>query len=40
METRKKCFDKSVEKQANRLSKLSKVSKELLMKIAPEDIPE
>ncbi len=33
-------FDKTVEKQANRLSKLSKVSKEMLMKIAPEDIPE
>jgi stage V sporulation protein K len=33
-------FDKTVEKQANRLSKLPKVSKEMLMIIAPEDIPE
>ncbi|MCG9892476.1 MAG: AAA family ATPase [Thermosynechococcaceae cyanobacterium MS004] len=33
-------FDKTVEKQANRLSKLSKVSKEMLITIAPEDIPE
>lgn len=33
-------FDKTVEKQANRLSKFSKVSKEMLMTIAPEDIPE
>ncbi len=33
-------FDKTVEKQANRLSKLSKVSKEMLTKITPEDIPE
>jgi SpoVK/Ycf46/Vps4 family AAA+-type ATPase len=33
-------FDKTVEKQANRLSKLSKVSKEMLTTIAPEDIPE
>jgi stage V sporulation protein K len=33
-------FDKTVEKQANRLSKLSKVNKEMLMTIAPEDIPE
>lgn len=33
-------FDKTVEKQANRLSKLSKVSKEMLMTIDPEDIPE
>lgn len=33
-------FDKTVEKQANRLSKLSNLSKEMLMTIAPEDIPE
>lgn len=33
-------FDKTVEKQANRLSKISKVSKEMLMTITPEDIPE
>jgi stage V sporulation protein K len=33
-------FDKTVEKQANRLSKLHKVSKEMLMTIVPEDIPE
>ncbi len=33
-------FDKTVEKQANRLSKLSKVSREMLMTISPEDIPE
>lgn len=32
-------FDKTVEKQANRLSKLSKVSKEMLMTIILEDIP-
>lgn len=33
-------FDKTVEKQANRLSRLSKVDKEMLMTIVPEDIPE
>ena len=33
-------FDKTVEKQANRLSKLSEVSKEMLTTISPEDIPE
>lgn len=33
-------FDKTVEKQANRLSGLSKVDKEMLMTITPEDIPE
>jgi stage V sporulation protein K len=33
-------FDKTVERQANRLSKLPKVSKEMLTLIAPEDIPE
>lgn len=32
-------FDKTVEKQANRLSKLSEVSKEMLMTITSEDIP-
>jgi stage V sporulation protein K len=33
-------FDKTVEKQANRLSKLPKVSKEMLVEIISEDIPE
>lgn len=33
-------FDKTIEKQANRLSKSPKVGKEMLTLIAPEDIPE
>lgn len=33
-------FDKTIEKQANRLSKLPEVSKEMLMTIVSEDIPE
>ncbi|OUL25798.1 AAA family ATPase [Nostoc sp. RF31YmG] len=32
-------FEKSIEKQANRLVKISEVSKEMMMKIMPEDIP-
>ena len=33
-------FEKTVERQANRLVKLDKVSKKLMMTILPEDIPE
>jgi stage V sporulation protein K len=32
-------FEKTVEKQANRLVKLDKISQEVMMTIAPEDIP-
>lgn len=32
-------FDKTIEKQANRLAKLSTVNKEILMTIVPEDVP-
>lgn len=32
-------FDKTIEKQANRLVKLSGLNKEMMMKILPEDIP-
>jgi hypothetical protein len=32
-------FEKTIEKQANRLVKLSPVSKEMMMTILPEDIP-
>jgi len=31
-------FEKSVERQANRLTKISRVSKEMMMKISPDDI--
>ncbi|MEJ1934686.1 AAA family ATPase, partial [Nostoc sp. NIES-2111] len=32
-------FEKTIEKQANRLVKLSGVSKKMMMTINPEDIP-
>jgi SpoVK/Ycf46/Vps4 family AAA+-type ATPase len=32
-------FEKTIEKQANRLIKISRVSKEMMMTILPEDIP-
>jgi hypothetical protein len=32
-------FDKTIEKQANRLAKLAQVNKQMLMTIVPEDIP-